>query len=156
MAATFCFPDEPGPPGRPTCLDWGPQSCDLEWPPPESDGGAPITAYEIEFLELGSNPQWAHGVTIPVEEMRMENGKLRGCCPGLIEGCEYQFRIKAINKGGPSLPSPPSVIFFLYFPSYFLFLFIRNLKKKMIFYAFQEPPILAMNRFSEYFNQILT
>ena len=112
MAATFCFPDEPGPPGRPTCLDWGPQSCDLEWPPPESDGGAPITAYEIEFLELGSNPQWAHGVTIPVEEMRMENGKLRGCCPGLIEGCEYQFRIKAINKGGPSLPSPPSVIFF--------------------------------------------
>ena len=108
------FPDEPGPPGRPKCLDWGPQSCDLEWPPPETDGGAPILAYEIELLELGSNPQWAHGVTIPVEEMRMENGKLKGCCPGLIEGCEYQFRIKAINKGGPSLPSPPSVNFFLF------------------------------------------
>jgi len=110
--------DEPDAPGRPTCLDWGPQSCDLEWPPPESDGGAPITHYEIEFLEKGPNEQWAHGVTIPVDELKMVDGKLRGCCPGLIEGCDYQFRIKAINKGGPSLPSPPS-----------------------------EPPITAMNRF---------
>lgn len=90
-------------------MDWGPHSCDLEWPPPETDGGAPITAYEIEFLEKPSDT-WSHGVTIPVEDVKIgPDGKLRGCCPGLIEGCEYQFRIKAVNKGGPSLPSPPSV-----------------------------------------------
>ena len=64
----------------------------------------------LEFLEKGPNEQWAHGVTIPVDELKMVDGKLRGCCPGLIEGCDYQFRIKAINKGGPSLPSPPSVM----------------------------------------------
>ncbi len=34
--------------------------------------------------------------------------KIKGKCDGLIEGQEYQFRIRAVNKGGPSKPSPPS------------------------------------------------
>ena len=33
---------------------------------------------------------------------------IKGKQDGLIEGCEYQFRIKAVNKGGASIPGPPS------------------------------------------------
>ena len=42
--------DEPTPPGKPNIEDWGPDRCGLSWAPPESDGGAVITHYEIEFM----------------------------------------------------------------------------------------------------------
>ena len=37
------------------------------------------------------------------------NRTFKGKQDGLIEGCEYQFRIKAVNKGGASKPGPPSL-----------------------------------------------
>ena len=42
--------DEPSPPGKPNIEDWGPDRCDLSWIPPETDGGAEITHYDIEFM----------------------------------------------------------------------------------------------------------
>ena len=51
---------------------------------------------------------WEHGITLPAKQVRNVNGMLHGTCPGLVEGNEYVFRIKAVNKGGPSLPSPQS------------------------------------------------
>lgn len=113
--------DEPGVPGQPQTMDWGPNNCDLAWEAPCCDGGAPITAYVVEYLEKAGGGSWQHGATIRVEDVRSSGGLLNGQCPGLIEGCEYQFRIKAVNKGGPSKPSPPS-----------------------------QPPIIAMNRFSKF------
>ena len=44
------FSDEPGKPGTPKIEDWGPNHCDLSWKAPETDGGAPITHYEIEYM----------------------------------------------------------------------------------------------------------
>ena len=43
------------------------------------------------------------------KELKKVDGMLFGKCPGLVEGNEYVFRIKAVNKGGSSLPSPQSV-----------------------------------------------
>ncbi len=35
--------------------------------------------------------------------------KIKGKQDGLVEGQEYQFRLKAVNKGGASIPGPPSI-----------------------------------------------
>ena len=52
---------------------------------------------------------WQPGKTIPVSRLKLSpDGTVRGTIDGLTEGCEYQFRIKAVNKGGPSEPSDPS------------------------------------------------
>ena len=51
---------------------------------------------------------WEHGITLPAKEVKNVGGMLSGTCPVLQEGSEYVFRIKAVNKGGPSLPSPQS------------------------------------------------
>ncbi len=52
---------------------------------------------------------WQKGKTIPVNRLRIgPDGTVKGTCDGLTEGCEYQFRIRAVNKGGPSEPSDPS------------------------------------------------
>ena len=51
---------------------------------------------------------WEHGITWIAKELKKSGGMLAGRCPGLVEGSEYVFRVKAVNKGGPSLPSPQS------------------------------------------------
>ena len=43
------FADEPGKPGNVELTDWDKDHADLKWTKPESDGGAPITGYVIEF-----------------------------------------------------------------------------------------------------------
>ena len=42
--------DEPSPPGKPNIEDWGPNHCDLSWKIPDTDGGAPIIEYQIEYM----------------------------------------------------------------------------------------------------------
>ena len=56
---------------------------------------------------------WEQVITLPAKEVKNVNGMLSGTCPGLVEGNEYVFRIKAVNKDSkgrkcPSLPSPQS------------------------------------------------
>ena len=80
----------------------------MTWAPPEWDGGAPITHYVIEMKEKNMG-QWVEGKTMTIQEVQQAGNLIKGKQTGLIEGCEYQFRVRAVNKGGPSKPSPPSL-----------------------------------------------
>ena len=99
--------DEPDPCGKPDILDWSPNHADLAWDPPEFDGGAPITHYIIEQKEKNMG-QWVQGKVLTVKEVEEMGKKIKGKVDGLVEGCEYMFRVRAVNKGGPSKPGPPS------------------------------------------------
>lgn len=81
-------------------MDWSKDHVDLKWNPPDSDGGAPIEEYVIEKCTKYSG--WEPAATVP-------GGQCFGKVPNLTEGEEYQFRIVAKNKGGPSDPSDPSI-----------------------------------------------
>merc|ERR1712226_190801 len=100
--------DVPDPCGKPNVVDWGPDFAELTWAPPASDGGAPITHYVIEMKEKNMG-QWVKGREMTVKEVQDMGGMIKGKQEGLVEGCEYQFRVRAVNKGGPSKPSPPSL-----------------------------------------------
>jgi hypothetical protein len=80
----------------------------MAWAPPASDGGAPITHYVIEMKEKNMGA-WVEGKKMTLKEVEDAGGMIKGRQDGLIEGSEYQFRIRAVNKGGPSEPGPPSI-----------------------------------------------
>uniref|UniRef100_A0A8C4S5K6 Titin n=1 Tax=Erpetoichthys calabaricus TaxID=27687 RepID=A0A8C4S5K6_ERPCA len=95
----------PGPPVNPKLKDWSKEWADLVWTKPTRDGGSPILGYIVECQKAGS-AQWN----------RMNKDDLIKQCafraPGLIEGTEYRFRIKAANVVGEGEPRelPESVI----------------------------------------------
>ena len=92
--------DEPSPPGNLEVTDWDKDHVDLKWTKPEQDGGAPLEKYIIEYKDKFSN-EWTSGPSISPE-------KTHGRVPNLKEGMQYQFRVIAVNKAGPSNPSEPT------------------------------------------------
>ncbi|UYV79450.1 unc-22 [Cordylochernes scorpioides] len=92
--------DEPNKPGKPTAKDWDKNHVDLKWAPPVSDGGSPITSYVLEKKDKFSS-KWQKAAEVIGD-------KCEARVTDLVEGMEYQFRVKAINKAGPSSPSDPS------------------------------------------------
>ncbi|XP_058812494.1 twitchin isoform X4 [Topomyia yanbarensis] len=92
--------DPPGAPGKPKPTDWSRKHVFLEWNEPESDGGAPITKYIVEKKDVNST-KWQKALETdgPVNKAKI---------PDLFEGTTYQFRVKAVNKGGQSPYSPLS------------------------------------------------
>ncbi|XP_015183294.1 PREDICTED: twitchin isoform X5 [Polistes dominula] len=91
--------DRPDKPGTPVATDWDKDHVDLEWAPPKKDGGSPITEYIIEKKPRFG--QWEKALEVP--------GNKTSCrVPDLVEGQEYEFRVIAVNKGGPGDPSDAS------------------------------------------------
>lgn len=91
---------KPERPGAPVATDWDKDHVDLEWTPPKRDGGSPITGYIIEKRpKFGS---WEKAAEIP-------GNQTSGRVPDLTEGQEYEFRVIAVNKGGPGEPSEASL-----------------------------------------------
>lgn len=72
----------------------------LKWTAPTSDGGAPIEKYIIEKKDR-YKPDWEKAIEVP-------GHVLEGKVAGLKEKGEYQFRVIAVNKAGPSPPSDAS------------------------------------------------
>ncbi|KRF85408.1 twitchin isoform X27 [Drosophila virilis] len=93
--------DEPNKPGTPEVIDYDNQSISLKWTPPKNDGGAPIQKYIIEKKDK-NKPDWEKALEIPGDQ-------LEAAVAGLQEYGEYQFRVIAVNKAGPSPPSDASV-----------------------------------------------
>ena len=91
---------KPEKPGAPVPTDWDKDHVDLEWTPPKRDGGSPITGYIIEKRpKFGS---WEKAAEIV-------GNQTSGRVPDLTEGQEYEFRVIAVNKGGPGEPSEASL-----------------------------------------------
>lgn len=87
-------------PGKPILKDWSRNHADIAWKAPEDDGGAPITGYIIEKKDEFS-PKWT-------KVLETRGPECKAHIPDLVEGQKYQFRVKAVNKGGQSKPSQPS------------------------------------------------
>uniref|UniRef100_A0A7E4VU92 non-specific serine/threonine protein kinase n=1 Tax=Panagrellus redivivus TaxID=6233 RepID=A0A7E4VU92_PANRE len=91
--------ERPDKPGKPEPTDWDSDHVDLKWDPPASDGGAPIEEYAIE--KRTKYGRWEPAITVPGDVTA-------ATVPDLTAGEEYEFRVVAINKGGPSDPSDAS------------------------------------------------
>lgn len=89
--------DEPSKPNNVEVVDWDKDHADLTWAKPENDGGAAITGYVIEYKDKFGT-EWVKGIEVPGD-------CLSGTVPGLKENCQYEFRVRAINKAGPGEPS---------------------------------------------------
>lgn len=68
--------------------------CKLKWDKPEDDGGKPVSGYVVEKLDT------ATGRWVPVGRTSEPEMDVKG----LQEGCEYKFRVKAVNDEGESEP----------------------------------------------------
>lgn len=91
--------DIAGKPGTPEIVDWDKDHADLQWSPPLDDGGAAIEKYIIE--KKMANGDWEYAEEVPADQTTTTVGHFK-------EGATYQFRVKAINKAGESIPSDPS------------------------------------------------
>ncbi|UYV65935.1 unc-22 [Cordylochernes scorpioides] len=91
--------EPPSSPGKPKLKDWDRDHVDLEWEAPADSGGDPISGYIIQKKEKGGH--WVKALDVPAD-------KTSASVPGLTDGADYEFRVIAVNKGGPSEPSLPS------------------------------------------------
>ena len=80
--------------------DWDKDRVDLAWTAPTNDGGAPITSYIIE-KKAKKSKDWEKAIEVPVTP----GSELKASVPDLKEKEEYEFRVRAVNKAGPGVPS---------------------------------------------------
>lgn len=92
------------PPGLPSVVDFDGPNVDLEFTPPMRENGAPVQSYIVEKRVKGDT-KWEKCAEVPSQGSGPQKAKVKG----LTEGLQYQFRVKAVNKGGISDPSEESL-----------------------------------------------
>ena len=90
--------DASGPPSQPNVDEITPNHVKLSWEKPTNDGGGKIQGYIIE--KKPKDGDWEDATPLIKET--------EGVVPGLKEGEEYQFRVKAVNAFGPGNASRPT------------------------------------------------
>ena len=70
------------------------RTADLQWNPPESDGGTPLTSYIIE-VRPDSRSTWTKAGSV-------DGATTKFTVPDLKDGIEYHFRVIAVNSEGQS------------------------------------------------------
>ncbi|OTF83012.1 twitchin-like protein, partial [Euroglyphus maynei] len=97
-----CYPfTVPDPPGKPNVMDTERNKVRLSWERPLSDGGSKIQGYSVEYMDP-IDGRWI------VANIELIKGTTTHTVTGLINDREYEFRVKAKNAAGYSLPSPSS------------------------------------------------
>ena len=93
------LPEEPGPVIDFKTLLVTKDSCTLSWKKPLSDGGSRIICYVLEVL---------NGDDKYKELMRSKN--MQYSAKDLVEGREYNYRVKAVNDAGESAAKELAVV----------------------------------------------
>lgn len=93
--------DRPEPPREPKPSEIGSDSVTLSWKPPEHDGGAPITSYQVEYRDRNTSKWILYKTRKPITETFVR-------VQGLNEAHDYTFRVTAENDVGKSEPSEQS------------------------------------------------
>jgi hypothetical protein len=96
------FLDPPSAPEAPLIDEIFATTCRIQWSPPKSDGGSPVTNYLVERRLQGAT-RWSK-----VTKQTIGSDTTQIISEELLEGSEYEFRVIACNKVGPSEPSAPS------------------------------------------------
>lgn len=84
-------------PGLPEIEDYNENMVKLKWEAPLRNGGTPITGYVVEILDKDSGAF--------VKALETDGPVCNATIPKLEEGQQYKFRVRAVNKAGPSEPS---------------------------------------------------
>ena len=91
------FVDVPSAPKGPLLIsDVKENSCHLKWKPSEKDGGKPIEKYIIEVRE-SRRSMWSTAGTV-------DDTTTDFTAKSLVVDNEYNFRVKAVNEEGESVP----------------------------------------------------
>ncbi|MDE1770239.1 MAG: fibronectin type III domain-containing protein [Thaumarchaeota archaeon] len=94
----------PGTPDQPlgfTAVAISPTSASLNWSPPQNNGGAPVTGYEIDYRIVPSTTYTNLATLGNVTSFTHVN---------LITGKTYLYRVSAINSNGTGTPSPEALV----------------------------------------------
>lgn len=90
----------PGKPGTPVATDHDRDHIDIAWTPPSDDGGAKISHYDVERMDVKTG-RWIKINTAPVKGTSYHDTRVQ-------DGHTYNYRVVAVNDAGPGAPSDPS------------------------------------------------
>ena len=84
-------------PGTPQLVSQSRTSITISWSAPSSDGGSPITAYEILWNGGSGSTFISIATHTDLENLQYTRDA------GLEAGTVYEFKVVAVNEVGPSL-----------------------------------------------------
>ena len=90
------------PPGAPTIgtVTPGTGTLAVSWTAPSSDGGAPVTAYDLRHIETSADETVDSNWTVIDDIWTTGGGMLQHTLTGLTGGTQYDLQVRAVNNAG--------------------------------------------------------